>query len=114
LSRYLDGKTDKPIAVFVHHNPAPDALQDTERLLPILQRCRAVKALIFGHRHVYTLDQIDGMHLVNLPVVGYSFADGNPVGWVEAAFSAQGADLTLHAVAGETRDDGKTTSLARR
>ena len=45
-----------------------------------LQRRREVKAVIFGHRHVYTLDQIDGIHLVNLPAVGYSFADGNPVG----------------------------------
>ncbi|MBV8708569.1 MAG: metallophosphoesterase [Acidobacteriaceae bacterium] len=113
LSTYLDGAGQKPTIVFVHHNPDAEsdgALVDADRLLAILKPRRAVKALIFGHTHVYAFDKIDGMHLVNLPAVGYNFADGNPVGWVEASFSGQGAKLQLHAVAGE-KDDGRMTEL---
>jgi 3',5'-cyclic-AMP phosphodiesterase len=60
------------------------------------------------------MDQQDGLHLVNLPAIGYNFADGNPVGWVDAAFTAQGASLTLHALGGDTSGDGKSTSLSWR
>ncbi len=117
LAGYLDAQSAKPAIVFVHHNPDPDsdgALVDAERLLAILKPRRMVKALIFGHTHVYALDKQDGLHLVNLPAVGYNFADGQPVGWMEGSFSARGADLQLHAIAGETRDDGKTVSLSWR
>ena len=114
LSTYLDGTGQKPTIVFVHHNPDAEsdgALVDADRLLAILRPRRAVKALIFGHTHVYAFDKIDGMHLVNLPAVAYNFADGNPVGWVEASFSGQGAKLQLHAVAGEKKDDGRMIEL---
>jgi 3',5'-cyclic AMP phosphodiesterase CpdA len=117
LSSYLDGAGQKPTIVFVHHNPDAEsdgALVDADRLLAILKPRRSVKALIFGHTHVYGFDKIDGMHLVNLPAVGYNFADGNPVGWVQANFSGQGAKLQLHAIAGEKKDDGKTTELSWR
>lgn len=117
LSSYFNGAGQKPTIVFVHHNPDAEsdgALVDADRLLAILKPRRAVKALIFGHTHVYAFDKTDGMHLVNLPAVGYNFADGNPVGWVEANFSGQGAKLHLHAVAGEKKDDGKITELSWR
>ena len=117
LSNYLAGPNQKPTIVFVHHNPDAEsdgALVDADRLLAILKPRRSVKALIFGHTHVYAFDKTDGMHLVNLPAVGYNFADGNPVGWVEANFSGQGAKLQLHAVAGEKKDDGKVTELSWR
>ena len=114
LGTYLDAQATKPQIVFVHHNPDPDndgALVDADRLLAILRPRRQVKALFFGHLHVYTATQQDGLHLINLPATGYNFADGNPVGWVEAAFTAQSASLTLHAIAGDTSGDGKMKSL---
>jgi Icc protein len=117
LSSYLDGGGQKPTAVFVHHNPDAEsdgALVDADRLLAILKPRRSVKALIFGHTHVYAFDKTDGMHLVNLPAVGYNFADGNPVGWVEANFSERGAKLQLHAVMGEKKDNRKVTELSWR
>ena len=117
LSSYLDGGGQKPTVVFVHHNPDAEsdgALVDADRLLAILRARRAVKALIFGHTHVYAFDKTDGMHLVNLPAVGYNFADGNPVGWVEATFSGRSAKLQLHAIAGEKKNDGKVTELTWR
>jgi len=117
LSEYLDAQTAKPAVVFVHHQPDPDndgALVDAARLLEILAPRPAVKALVFGHTHVYSLDKYKDVHLINLPAVGYNFADGNPVGWMEGAFSKQGLDLKLHAFAGEMKDDGKSVSLSWR
>ena len=114
LSAYLDGAGQKPVIIFVHHNPDAEsdgALVDADRLLAILRPRHMVKALIFGHTHVYAFDKTDGMHLINLPAVGYNFADGNPVGWVEANFSQRGAKLQLHAIAREKKDDGKMTEL---
>lgn len=117
LTRYLGSLTGKPAIVFVHHNPDPEsdvALVDAAWLLAFLKPQQNVKALIFGHTHLYSHEVQNGLHLLNLPAVGYNFADGNPVGWVEATFSSPGADFKLHAVAGETKDDGKTTSLSWR
>ena len=117
LRRYLAAQTNKPVVVFVHHNPDvdnPKSLIDAALLLPILTGSRNVKALFFGHTHVYKITQIDGMHLVNLPAVGYNFDDGNPVGWVNSTFTGHGARLVLHAIAGETQNDGKATELAWR
>jgi 3',5'-cyclic AMP phosphodiesterase CpdA len=117
LANYIDEQGSKPLIVFVHHNPDPrsdEALVDAERLLELLVARPAVKALFFGHTHVYSLARQDGLHLVNLPAVGYNFADGNPVGWVDATFTEKGADLKLNAIAGETRDNGKISHLAWR
>ena len=101
----------------MHHDPDPDkdsALVDAARLLEILTPRPAVKALIFGHTHVYSLEKVKDMHLINLPAVGYNFADGNPVGWMEGAFSKQGLELKLRAIAGEMKDDGKSVTLSWR
>ncbi len=82
--------------------------------LSMLRPRRSVKALTYGHTHVYAFDKQDSLHLLNLTAVGYNFADGVPVGCLEASFSNRGADLKLHAIAGEMKDDGKTTSLTWR
>ena len=114
LAQYLSASAAKPLIVFVHHNPDPDsdsALVDADRLLAILRPQKSVKALIFGHTHVYSHEMQAGLQLVNLPAIGYNFADGNPVGWVEASLAPDAAELKLHAIAGETKDDGKLTSL---
>jgi Icc protein len=86
LGTYLSEPASKPIVVFVHHNPDGDsdvALMDADRLLADLRPNKNVKALFFGHTHVYSTTKVDGLHLVNLPAVGYNFADGNPVGWTD-------------------------------
>ena len=114
LTTYLAEPAGKPVVVFVHHNPDGDsdgALMDADRLLAALRPAKNVKALFFGHTHVYSTTKIDGLHLVNLPAVAYNFADGNPVGWTDAVFTKTGVTLTLHAIAGEVKDDGKTSRL---
>lgn len=114
LASYLREPAGKPVIVFVHHNPDGDsdgALLDADRVLAILKPARNVKALLFGHTHVYSITKMDGLHLINLPAVGYNFADGNPVGWVDAIFAKNGVTLTLHAIAGETKNNGQVTRL---
>lgn len=117
LANYLDGNAGKPLIVFVHHQPDADndgALVDSEALLAILRPRPAVKALIFGHTHEYRLAKQDGLHLINLPAIGYNFSDPYPVGWVDSTFSARNVTLKLHAIAGERREDGKVTELSWR
>jgi Icc protein len=117
LNGYLAARQDRPTVVLVHHNPDPEsdsALVDAARLLAILQSHRHVKALLYGHTHVYRREQANGLHLINLPAVGYNFADGEAVGWIEAAFTASSATLKLHAIAGETKDDGAVATLSWR
>lgn len=117
LANYLDTNAGKTLVVFVHHNPdaeSDNALVDAEPLLAILRSRPAVKALIFGHTHEYRRDHQNGLHLINLPAIGYNFSDPFPVGWVDATFTERGAAFKLHAIAGERRDDGKVTELAWR
>jgi Icc protein len=117
LANYLDANAAKSLAVFVHHDPDPESdngLVDAEALLKVLRPRRAVKALFFGHTHEYRREEQDGLHLVNLPAVGYNFSDPYPVGWVDATFSGQGLSLKLRAIGGERREDGKVTELTWR
>lgn len=117
LAGFLDANAAKPVVIFVHHNPDPDddnGLVDATRLLAMAQRHPAVKAVLFGHTHVWRYQKQDGLHLVNLPAVGYNFRDGEPVGWTEATFSGKGAQLKLHAIAGNTAKDGETLDLVWR
>jgi 3',5'-cyclic AMP phosphodiesterase CpdA len=117
LASYLDSSAQKPVVVFVHHNPdlaSDTGLVDAERLLQILLPRRQVKALIYGHTHTYRLEQLGGMHLINLPAIGYNFADGEVIGWMGSEFSREGVELRLHALGGNMALDGKTASLSFR
>jgi len=46
------------------------------------------------------------VQLINLPAVGYNFADTEPVGWISSAWRPDGVALTLHAIAGHRAEDG--------
>jgi len=43
-----------------------------------------------------------------------SFSNTQPVGWVEANMTAKGGKFTLHALAGNTDDDGSVQRLTWR
>ncbi len=113
LDAYLRSHADKPTVVFVHHTLDDDdgALLDADRFLHIVTPLRHVKAVFYGHSHAYRFDTREGMHLVNLPAVGYNFEDAEPVGWVEAELGGKSAALTLHAFAGNRAQDGQTRRL---
>jgi hypothetical protein len=81
------------------------------RLFELIRPHKQVKAIFYGHSHEYAFAENDGVHLVNLPAVGYNFKDTEPVGWVDARFTAQGVELVLKAFTGDRSKDGKATSL---
>lgn len=113
LGRYLQNGDASPVLLFVHHTlmDSDGALLDADRFLALIQPFSHVKAVFYGHSHRLNFEQDRGLHLVNLPATAYNFGDPQPVGWIDARFRRDGADLTLHAFAGYTGGDGKTTSL---
>ena len=113
LSDYLDTHNDKPVILFFHHtlSDGDGDLLDTDRLFDIIKPASSVKALVFGHSHVYSFTEREGIHLINLPACGYNFSDDQPVGWVEAKLTGRGAQFLLHAIAGNTKIDGQVTDV---
>jgi 3',5'-cyclic AMP phosphodiesterase CpdA len=104
LSNYLKSIPSKPAIVVVHHDPDPNddnGLVDAERFLKIVTSAKNVKSVFYGHTHAWHYEQQDGVHLVNLPAVGYNFKDSEPVGWTEAQFTPAGAKLKLHVIGGD-------------
>jgi 3',5'-cyclic AMP phosphodiesterase CpdA len=116
LARYLEASDVRPTVIFVHHTlgDGDGDLLDVERLFLLTRPRKTVKAIIFGHSHKYAFSEEDGIHLINIPAVGYNFSDDEPVGWVEAVFTAKGVDLKLRAFAGNRAADGKSRSLSWR
>jgi 3',5'-cyclic-AMP phosphodiesterase len=113
LTEYLATRADKPVVIFVHHTLGDEdgELLDARRLFDIVQPHKQVKAIFYGHSHVWEMKQRDGLHLVNLPAIGYNFKDQDPVGWVDAKFDGAGVDLTLRVLAGPNADDRKVHRL---
>ena len=102
--------------LFVHHTlgDGDGELLDVQRLFELVQPQKKVRAIIYGHSHKYAFSQEAGIHLVNIPAVGYNFSDEEPVGWVDAFFTPRGVDLKLNAFGGNREGDGKTKSLTWR
>ena len=116
LSDYL-GRLSKPCVVFVHHNPDvgdTGGLLDAAQFLQIVIAAKPVKAVLYGHTHAWRHETRDGLHLVNLPAVAYNFKDSEPIGWVDARFSATTATLQLNAIAGNTASNGQVLTLSWR
>jgi 3',5'-cyclic AMP phosphodiesterase CpdA len=113
LSDYLAAHNSKPVAIFVHHTLGENDgdLLDAPRLFDLLRPHKQVKAIFFGHSHVWSIKQQEHLQLINLPAVGYNFRDTDPVGWVSARFASKGVDLTMHAFAGNTALDGSTAAV---
>ena len=100
LAKTLDENSDKPAVLLVHHNPGKlanvEGVKDTEDLFAIIRPRKQVKAWIFGHTHHWsTTEDASGIHLVNLPPVGYVFQKGDPSGWILARFEKDGFSLEM-------------------
>jgi 3',5'-cyclic-AMP phosphodiesterase len=116
LEKYLAESDNTPTILCFHHTlgDGDSDLLDAPRLFRVVEPIQKVKAIIYGHSHVYAYSQHEGIHLINLPAVGYNFSDKEPVGWVQARLRSQGGDFTLHAVGGNRDADGRTTKLTWR
>lgn len=120
LAKELDARSDKPALVMVHHNPIlPDAVKqtgllDTSELLQILVPRRQVKALFFGHTHTWRREEREGIHLINLPAVAYSFKPEEVTGWVDCRLRDGGSALELRANDTTHPEHGKVAELTWR
>lgn len=117
LAAALDARPGKPALLMVHHNPVPaeagkkSGLLDTEELLALALPRRQVKAIIFGHTHVWRCTEQEGLHLVNLPAVAYPFKKEEVTGWVDCQLRDGGAALELRAINPQHPAHGKVTEL---
>ena len=116
LDAYLKDHTGKAVFLFLHHtlDDSDGSLVDSDRFLRIITPHPQVKAVFYGHSHVYRYDVHEGVHLINLPAMGYNFRDEDPVGWVEAQLSPEEGHFRLHAIAGNTGIDGEEKKLVWR
>ena len=120
LKAALVARRDKPAIVVGHHNPQftklddgrVTGLQDTQPLFDLLESLPHVKAYVYGHTHSWSTQRRDsGLHLINLPPVGYVFNERNPIGWVDAAVSEVGLKLTLQSIDSGHPEHLKTRTL---
>ncbi len=113
LTRFLEEPDDRPVVFFVHHTlgDGDGDLLDFERVFQLMQPHRKVKAIFYGHSHVYQIEQREHVFLINQPAIGYNFSDAQPVGWLDSSFTPMGVDLTLHAIGGNREHDGETTNI---
>ncbi len=116
LAKYLDEQEKRPTVLCFHHTlgDGDGNLHDDLRFLEAVLPRRQVKALLFGHSHAWHCSKKDDLDLINLPSTAYAFSDRQPVGWVEATFTASGASLKLHAVDGSRESDGAVREIAWR
>jgi predicted phosphodiesterase len=122
LAAALDARKDKPAVVFAHHNLQFEAdkngryngLADSTDLWPVLKDRPQVKAYVFGHTHTWRLGTRDGVHLVNLPAVGYPFGKAEVTGWVDAELLDGGAVLTVRAIDPKHTKHGEKVELTWR
>jgi len=116
LSAELDARADKPALVMLHHDPVrngkPGSLADAEQLLSVTRPRRHVKALFFGHTHVWDVAQDpSGIHLINLPATGYTLFFRSFLGWVNCQVYTDGAALNVHTLDPKERENGQVARL---
>jgi 3',5'-cyclic AMP phosphodiesterase CpdA len=113
LESYLANASPMTTLLFVHHTlgDRDSDLLDVDRMFAIVQPHSFVKAVFYGHSHQYQYSEREGIHLINLPAIGYNFSDDQPVGWVDAKLTEKGGDFTLWAFGGNRSGDQQTTHL---
>jgi 3',5'-cyclic AMP phosphodiesterase CpdA len=97
LEQLLDERKDIATIVCLHHNPENTitGLKDTDPFLDMLKPRKQVKAVMFGHTHVYRRWSVAGLHLINLPAVGYPFNPFEPLGWIQGRIQPGSLELKL-------------------
>ena len=116
LAAELDARPDRPALLMLHHDPACNgskgSLKDSDTLMAIVRPRRQVKALFFGHTHLwYTAQDPSGVHLVNLPATGYTLWGRSFIGWVDCLVQGDGAILQVHALNPKEKEHGQVVRL---
>ena len=57
-----------------------------------------VKAIVYGHTHIFSVEEDDGIYHINLPPSGYLFDPRRPLGWLAVEVTPSDMTLTLHCV----------------
>lgn len=98
LAAELDKRPGKPAIIAAHHNLEETSgdLKDHEKFWDVVKPRNQVKAYIFGHTHVYRASVYDGVHMINIPAMGWRFDNKQPLGWTEATIKPDGLELKLH------------------
>ncbi len=99
----------------VHHQPdqreKATGLTDTAAFLEVVQPRKQVKAILFGHTHVWKHYETEGLHFVNLPTTAYLFNPKEPAGWVDATVSDGGMKLQLNEITKKHAKNGEVLDL---
>ena len=122
LASALDARKDKPAIVFAHHplqfnadrSGKSSGLADADDLWPLLKDRSQVKAYVFGHTHTWRLAEKDGIHLINLPAIGYPFAKSEVTGWVDVRLTGKGAKFEVRAIDPKHEKHGARAELTWR
>jgi Icc protein len=111
LAADLDARRDKPAIVLVHHQPCDSVwntgLTDTAAFYNVIVPRRQVKAVVFGHTHIWSAARHEGINLINLPPTAFVFSGRDPNGWVDLLMKDNGATFTLHALDKSRGRDGE-------
>jgi Icc protein len=104
LARTLDTSPErrKPVLILMHHDPEfpvegrkPVGLIDTRALLDVILPRKQVKALVFGHQHVWGHSTIEGIHFLSLPATAYTFQPTETSAWVDLQLTETSATATI-------------------
>ena len=75
---------------------------------------KQVKAVIFGHTHIWRHAEQDGLHFINLPAVGYPFKAEELTGWVDCKLRDDGATFDPRAHDTQHPSHGKVLDVTWR
>jgi Icc protein len=116
LQEYLQVCDDRPTILFVHHtiHDGANDMMDVGKLVDIIRPATKVKAVMFGHSHALNFSQLHGIHLINVPALGFNFSNRQPVGWIDAQLTANSGEFTVRAIGGNRKLDGYVRRLTWR
>ncbi len=107
LDRTLRDLPNKPTIVVSHHDlqgpvepgKRVTGLKDTEALIKVLESHSKVQVFIYGHTHRWEVStKKSGLHLINLPAIGYPHNPAQPIGHVTATVTSKAFIIKLSAL----------------
>ena len=92
--------------------PREKTVLDFPAFWNVIQPRKQVKAYFYGHSHVWSQQQREGIHFVNLPGLAWLFSEaGVPRAWVEAAVHNDRAELGVQVMNGVSLPEGGKYTL---